>query len=449
MKTSSTRRHFLATAGSTLILPHLSRGKTRLPASERLSVAAIGMGGQIQGHVRTLLDRGHHVAAFCDVDEKQIQSSQKNHKAAADKIKTYGDYRVLLEKEKSLDAVVIATPDHWHAPICRAAMAAGKHVYCEKPLTHTLGEARQLRELSRASKVVTQTGNQGSASPNIRRSMELIAAGLFGPITDVHVWHPGLSAPYGTDRPAQGDPVPAGLDWDFWLGPAPVRPYKKEIYHPARWRAWYDFGNGTLGDFCCHSFNLPVRALDLDYPDRISVTGKKMGKESFPIDCTTSYHFPAKGKRGPVMMHFHVGDGLPQNLVQDLAGTFGKLPRVGCILQGTKGQLSAGLWNSQCYVRLKDEAKFRGADNHEAAKAIPETIPRSKGHMDEWLDACRGQGKVFADFDFGGHLTEIGLAGIVALRLQREIPWDGPNMNVPGLPEADRYIRKEDRPKYL
>ena len=448
MNTPFSRRRFLAAAGSSLALAGHSKGKSPTP-NERLSVAAIGMGGQIQGHVQKILKSGHHMAAFCDVDENQIQSSLKRHKKTSAEVKTYTDYRVLLEKESGIDAVIIATPDHWHAPICRAAMAAGKHVYCEKPLTHTLKEARDLRELSRSSKVVTQTGNQGSASSNIRRSMELIDAGVFGDISDIHVWHPGLSAPYGTNRPSDVDPIPDGLNWDFWLGPSPKRGYKAAIYHPAQWRAWYDFGNGTLGDFCCHSFNLPVRALDLDYPDRISISGKKLGMETFPESCTTSYHFAKKGERGPVRLHFHVGDEPPAERTQELRDTFGGLPRVGCLFEGTKGQLSAGLWNSQCYVRLKGEAKFRGADNHEAAKPIPETIPRSKGHMQEWLDACRGQGKVFADFDFGGHLTEIGLAGIVALRLQQDISWDGPNMKVPNMPEAERFMQKEVRTKYL
>lgn len=447
MKSHLSRRQFLAAAGSTLILP--ARAKP-LPASKRLTVAAIGMGGQVQGHVRKILELGHHMTAFCDVDDNQIQSSQKNHKEAASEIKIYHDYRVLLEKEKDLDAVVIATPDHWHAPICRAALALGKHVYCEKPLTHTLAEARELRLLSRDSKAVTQTGNQGSASSNIRRSMELIAAGLFGDITDIHVWHPVHGPPYGTDRPPGKDPIPQGLDWDFWLGPAPVRPYKEDIYHPGKWRAWYDFGNGTLGDFCCHSFNLPLRALDLGYPDKISISGRTSGKESFPEACTVSYQFPEKEKRAPVKLHFHTGgDEPPEEITRQLIDTFGELPRVGCLLHGTKGQLSAGLWNSECYVRLNDEAKFRGAGNHEAAKAVAETIPRSKGHMEEWLDACRGDGEVFADFDHGGHLTEIGLAGIVALRLQKDIAWDGENMRIPGMPEADGYIRKDDRKTYL
>jgi predicted dehydrogenase len=451
---SVSRRGFLKTTatatGSLLIVPSgVLRGQGRKPG-DKLNVAFIGMGGQIQGHVSRILQLGHNVAALCDVDAGQIANSQKQHGAGVSKAALYKDYRVLLEKEKSLDAIVIATPDHWHAPICRAVLQAGKHIYCEKPLTHTIGEARQLRELAKASKVITQTGNQGSASGNLRRSMELIGAGFIGAITEIHAWHPPHGWPSGEDRPQGSDPVPAGLDWDFWLGTAPQRPYKAGPYHPGQWRGWYDFGSGSLGDFCCHAFNMPVRALDLDYPTKIEVSGTGMGKESYAKSCTVRYHFPARGGRGPVQLNFYTGGDLPpEAATAGLRQTFGNLAGTGCLLLGDKGQLSSGLWNSDCYVKLNDEKRFFGADNHPAAKEIPQSLPRVTGHIDEWLDACLGGPKVFSDFDFGGHLTEIGLAGIVALRLEKSIDWDGPNMKVPGLPEADRFIHVAERGKYL
>ncbi len=449
-----TRRALLKTAGtaagSLLILPGgVVRGQEKKP-NGKLNVAFIGMGGQIQGHVSQILQLGHNVAALCDVDAAQIASSQKRHGDSVSRAAVYGDYRVLLEKEKSLDAVVVATPDHWHAPICRAAMQAGRHVYCEKPLTHTIAEARQLRELSKASKVITQTGNQGSASANLRRSMELIAANFFGAITEIHVWHPQHSWPSGVARQEGGDPVPSGLNWDFWLGTAPVRPYRANSYHPVNWRGWYDFGSGSLGDFCCHAFNMPVRALNLDYPARIEVSGSELGKESFAKACTVRYHFPARGNRGPVKLNFYTGGDLPpEDVTARLRESVGSLPSTGCLLIGEKGQLQSGLWNSDCSIRLKDDKRFMGAIHHPAAMAVPETIPRVKGHLDEWVDSCLGGPKVFSNFDFGGHLTEIGLAGIVALRLQKSIDWDGPKMVVPGMPEADRFIRQEERSKYL
>jgi predicted dehydrogenase len=307
--------------------------------------------------------------------------------------------------------------------------------------------------MAKASKVVTQTGNQGSASSNLRRSMELIAADVFGPVREVHVWHPAHNWPNGGVRPEGADPVPGGLDWDFWCGPSPLRDFKEGIYHPAKWRGWYDFGNGALGDFCCHSFNLPLRALHLDYPDKISVSGEGLGLESFAKSCTVRYRFAKNAKRDhEVAMNFYTGGGkdVPPDYAVDAAvKTFGGLPRVGCILIGDKGMLSSGLWNSQCYLKMEGEEKYVGAGNHEAAKAVPETIPRVKGHMEEWVDACLGKGKTFANFEHGGHLTEIGLAGIVALRMQREIAWDGAAMAVKGHPEAAELIGKTNRGKWL
>lgn len=451
---ATTRRRFLKTAGtaagSLLALPGgVLRGQSRKPG-DKLNVAFIGMGNQIQGHVSGMLQLGHNVTALCDVDAGQLANSRQRHGEGVAKAALYADYRVLFDKEKSLDAVVIATPDHWHAPICRAAIQLGKHVYCEKPLTHTLGEARRLRELSRTSKGITQTGNQGSASGNLRRSMELIAADFFGPITEIHAWHPPHGWPSGVDRPAGSDPVPAGLDWDFWLGTAPARPFKSGTYHPVKWRGWYDFGSGSVGDFCCHAFNLPVRALALDYPEKIEISGTELGRESFAKACTVRYHFPARGTRGPVQLNFYTGGDMPpDDVTAALRNSSGNLPGTGCLLIGAKGQLQSGLWNSDCYIKLNGEKRFFGADNHPAAKEIAQSLPRVKGHLGEWVDACLGGPKVFSDFDFGGHLTEIGLAGVLALRLQQNIAWDGAQMQVPGMPAADRLIHCEERGKYL
>ena len=451
--TGISRRGFLATAGAAtpfFILPRGTFGAEKARPNDKLNVAFIGMGGQIQGHVAGLTQ--HNVLAFCDVDEDQIAKSKAQHGEPVAKARSYADYRKLFEREKSLDAVVIATPDHWHAPICKMAMEAGIHVFCEKPLTHTVSEARMLRELSRKSKVVTQLGNQGSASNNFRRGLELIEAGLFGEITKVHAWYPKHHRwPAGVSRPEGEDPIPAALNWDAWCGPAPLRPYKQGIYHPFAWRGWYDFGSGSMGDFCCHAFNLPVRALDLDYPDRIEVSGTKLGLESYPLSCTTSLHFPAKGKRGPVTVSYYSGGDMPpEEVTRELIGTFGEVPAYGCLLQGSKGLLQAGLWNMDCYVKLNGEKKFFGHANHPEAMKIPVTIPRCPaGHLGEWVEAIRTGSKTFSNFDLGGHLTEIGLAGIVALRLQKNIAWDGPGMKAPGTPEADAYVHQQDRTKWL
>ncbi|MFT5121482.1 MAG: putative dehydrogenase [Kiritimatiellia bacterium] len=447
----SSRRNFIATStaavAAPLILPSGLRGAT---ANEKLHVGFIGMGGQIQGHVKNLVNMGHHAVAFCDVDRRQLASSQQRHGDAGAKAKLYEDYRKLFEQETSLDAVVIATPDHWHLPVCKAAFAAGKHIYCEKPLTHTVGEARELRELTRESKVITQTGNQGSASGNLRRSVELIQSGLLGQITEIHIWHNDHAWPGDTANIDQADPIPQELNWDFWCGPSKVRPYKDKVYHPAKWRGWFDYGNGFIGDFCCHAFNMPVRALNLDYPDRLEITGTELGHDCYPKNSRINYHFPARGTRGPVQLSVYDGGVYPENgELDELVGTFGQRPRVGCLLIGEKGQLSAGLWNSDCYIKLNDDAKFVGWANHEQAKAVPETLPRVAGHMNEWVDAIYGGPKTYSDFDFGGHLTELGLTGNVALRMMKDIPWDGEKMQVPGMPEADRFIHTKDRTKWI
>ncbi|MEI6074260.1 MAG: Gfo/Idh/MocA family oxidoreductase [Verrucomicrobiota bacterium] len=413
-------------------------------ADKRLNIACIGLGNQMQGLITEIKTAGQNIVALCDVDAQRISTTQKSFGDFLSGAKFYRDYRELLKREKSLNAVVVATPDHWHASICTAAIQAEKHVYCEKPLTHSVAETRQLRALAKKSKVVTQTGNQGAASPNFRRSMELIQAGAIGPVGEIHIWHPPHGWPCGVDRPTGEDPIPEGLDWDFWLGPAPLRPYKNGQYHQINWRGWYDFGGGSLADFCCHSFSLPVRALNLDYPNEIKVSGTPLGKESFPTNCKLQFKFPARAGRGHVSIYFYTGgEKPPANVTAGMEETFGEVPRTGCMLQGGLGTLSAGLWNNECYLKLNGEQKFRDGTKHEAGKNIPKSLPRAPQgrHVLEWIEACQGGPKTFSPFEIGGHVTEIGAAGIVALRLGRDIEWDGKAMRVSGVPEADALVK--------
>jgi len=446
------RRSFIggtaALAVTPLILPRSVFG-----ANEKLNIGFIGMGGVMGGAVNRTLQQKHNIVTFCDVDPNQISRTKKKHKEPVANVKEYGDYRKMLEKEKSLDAVVIGTPDHWHAPISTAAIHAGLHVFCQKPLTHTVAEARELGELARNANVVTQMGNQGSASPNLRRSIELIQAGFFDQISNVHVWHRGArSWPNGVSRPEGSDPVPNGMNWDFWCGPSPLRPYKNEIYHPSKWRGWNDFGNGTIGDFCCHAFNMPVRALKLDYPTRVEISGvKNGGLETYASAVTHTFRFPAKGGRSAVNLIYYVGgqDMPPKALTNQLIGTFGKVPRTGVLLEGEKGLLFTGLWNQQCYLKMDGDKKFVGHSNHSEARKIAQSLPRVNSHFGEWTDAILNGGKTFSPFEVGGPLTEIGLVGNVALRLQKNIDWDGEAMKAKGMPEADALVRKQNRTKWL
>lgn len=456
------RRRFVQSAaaigiGLPTILP--SRILAGPSPNERLSFACIGMGGQMRGYlIPELAKIDQQIVAICDVDKRQRDSATQI-KGLAD-ARTYQDYRELLDQEKDVDAVIIATPDHWHVPICKAALEKGKHVYCEKPLAHSVAECRALEKLATSHpKLATQTGNQGCSTEGFRRSFEVIQSGLLGEITEVHVWHPAHSWPNGVDRPATSDPIPEGLDWKFWLGLAPERPYNNEIYHPGKWRGWYDFGGGSLADFCCHGFQLAFRALDLDAPTRIEASGENLGHESFPTRCTVTFDFAARGKRGPVKLYFYSGEN---NLPPDEI-TKGPVGTTGCLIVGSEGTLSAGLWNTDCNVRLKGTDAFRGADQPEVAR-IEKTQPRidtevlkwdpsrvAKGqrprwsqvnnsHMFEWVLACRGDARAYSPFEIGARITEVGMLGVLALRMQKTINWDAKNRKAVGLPEADSII---------
>jgi len=281
--------------------------------------------------------------------------------------------------------------------------------------------------------------------------MELVQAGVLGKVSEVHLWHPRHGWPSGQDRPAGEDPTPEGLNWDFWLGPARVRPYKRGIYHPAQWRGWYDFGGGSLADFCCHAFSMPVRALHLDYPNRIEISGAPLGKESFPKSCQVHFSFPASADRGPVGIHFYSGGELPPpEATAGLAETFDKVRETGCLLIGDKGVLSAGLWNNECFLKMRGEREFRAGADHPAAVGVAQSLPRAprERHMLEWIEACKGGPKTFSPFEIGGHITEIGAAGLVALRLGHGIDWDGEAMRIPGNTEGAALVKPQHRQKW-
>ena len=460
-KSKITRRQFAhSTAGlaAGLWIGASKRALSDSPNS-RLQIACIGMGGQMRGYLAPELGKvDQRITAICDVDQRQLEGARSDERLK--EATAYRDYRELLEKERNVDAVVIGTPDHWHVPIAIASLESGKHVYCEKPLAHSVAECRALEAAARSRpNLATQTGNQGCSTEGFRRSFEVIRSGLLGEITEVHVWHPAHSWPNGVDRPAQKDNVPAGLDWNFWLGTAPARPYHEGIYHPGKWRGWYDFGGGSLADFCCHGFQLAYRALSLDSPSRIEATGSDLGHESFPTRCLVTFDFPANQKRGPVKLYFYSGDN---NLPPDRV-TQGPVGNTGCLIVGSQGTLSAGLWNTDCNIRLKDSLQFRGADLPEVAR-LPRTEPRidtevlkwdprkaaqgerprwskvNNSHMFEWILACAGDCRTYSPFEVGARITEVGMLGVLALRLQKPVIWDAEKRQAVGLPEAESII---------
>jgi predicted dehydrogenase len=414
-------------------------------ANSRLRLAVVGCGGQGCGDMRGMLGWGAELVALCDPDTKQIENARRSSGQAGKNAKAYEDYHKLLEDAPNYDAVLIATPDHWHAPLCKAFMGIGKHIYCEKPLTHSVAEARELRELARRSNVVTQMGNQGSASGSLRRCTEVIKAGALGEIREIYQW--GISVTASEGNAAGEDPIPAGFNWDLWVGPSAMRPFKKDVYHPFRWRAWFDFGNGGLADFCCHAINLPMRALDLGYPERL-VVNMHNGKQDAG-KAALEFHFPARGKLAPLTL-FWQGEGQPPAaVVQPLADAYNKRIPTGILIVGEKGCIYTSHWNTGGLIRLTGEPRLRDVLHHPATKDIAQSLPRVKGHDQEWIDACRGQGKTFSDFDTGGKLTEIGLAGVVALRAGKSLDWDGEKMIARNAPEASKFIHPTYRTQWL
>jgi predicted dehydrogenase len=445
------RRRFLSSAAAVfstpLFLPGTAAASTA--ANSKINLAVVGCGGQGRHDMRGMIGCGAKVVAFCDPDARQIEAARADaahgDTKAAKEGKTYEDYRKLLDQAASFDAVLIGTPDHWHAPLCKAFMNAGKHVYCEKPLTHSVAEAREIRELARRSKVVTQMGNQGSATPSLRRSTEVIRAGALGHIREIYHWGIGVTASEGS-APGE-DPIPQGFNWDLWVGPSAMRPFKKDVYHPARWRAWFDFGNGGLADFCCHAINLPMRALDLSYPERLVVN--REGGKQVPGKAAVEFHFAARGEQPPVTLYWQ-GDGRPAaDVIRPVLDGYPSGANAGLLILGEKGCIYTSHWNTGALIQLSGEPGLKDILHHPATKHIPDLLPRTRSHDQEWLDACRGHGKTFSDFDLGGKLTEIGLAGVVALRTGKSIDWDGERMEARNAPEAARFVHTEHRTKWL
>lgn len=457
MKTKATtdglsRRELLETSarvigGAMAVGPWLLRGRpASCEANERLRLAVVGCGSQGRGVMGWIRGTGEaEVVALCDPDEAQISAARTAAGPAGESARAYQDYRRLLDAADTFDVVLIATPDHWHVPLCRAFLKLSTPIYCEKPLSNTMSEARDLRLLARRSKVVTQTGNQGSASESLRRCVEIIKAGALGPVRNVYHWGIGVDVREGI--PEGEDPVPAGFNWDLWVGPAPMRPFKQGVYHPAAWRGWHDFGSGGMGDFCCHAMNLPVRALDLGYPERL-VLNVKDGKQ-IPGKAIVEFHFAERRGLPPVVYHWLAGEQPPSDVARPIMDLFGGKAPDGVLIVGENGIVHTNHWNTDALVWLKGDDAPRRFFDHPGVRHIPQTLPRTPGHVQEWLAACRGQAKTFSDFDLGGKLTEIGLAGVLALRAGKNIEWDGERMQAKNAPETTRWIRPRLRSKWL
>ncbi len=420
------RREFLRGVAATGVLATLgrsARGRSPVGPNEKLNIGVIGTSGRALGNIDGV--EGENVVAVCDIDSTLLGIATDRFPKA----KGFADFRKMLDAG-GLDAVVISTADHTHAPAAAMALRMGKHVYCEKPLAHSVVEARTLARLAAEARVATQMGTQIHASSNYRRVVELVRSGAIGPVKQVHVWLDSAKWA-GGERPTDTPPVPANLDWDLWVGPAPMRPYNP-TYLPANWRRWWDFGNGTLGDMACHFMDLPFWALDLRHPLTIESTGPPVHPETTPIGQTVRWTFPARGAMPGVEFTWKDGEGSrPAELDDHKVRGFGS----GVLFVGAKGMLVAD------YDRkvLLPEGDFR--DFHAPEKSIPASI----GHHAEWIAACKDGRPTTCNFDYSGALTEAVLLGNVAYRTGRKIEWDADHLRAVGCPEAENFLHREYR----
>jgi hypothetical protein len=448
------RRTVLAAGAATLAFPYVGQV---LGANDRINVACIGVGGKGDSDSSDASSCGGNIVAICDVDDGNLDKKASQFANKFPDLKKYKDYRKMLdEMGKSIDAVTVSTPDHHHGVASLRAMKMGKHCFTQKPLVQTVYEARQMREISKKKKLATQMGNQGSSEKGLRRAVEIVQAGVIGKPLEIHVWTNRPIWPQGLDRPAGQDPVPPSLDWDVWLGAAPVRPFKKGVYHPFAWRGWYDFGTGALGDMACHTVNMPFRACKLGFPNVIECeAASQLYPETFPKTSRIRYEFPKREGLPPLKFWWY--DGSPGDkatlrpqgdTIKEIIATYDKLPGSGALIIGEKGKLfSPDDYGAQFFVALEGKSEFVAGDQEAACKAVPQTIPRSPGHMQEWFRMMKDGTPSYSNFDIAAYLTEIILLGAVALRVGvgQRMDWNGPKMKSTNLRAAEQFVRRHNR----
>ena len=423
-------------AAGAFAAPAIVRGRN---LNEKLNIACIGVGGRGGSNLQSV--ESENIVALCDVFEPAVERAARKHSDA----RKYRDFRRLFDQANSFDAVVVSTTEHTHAFATLAALQLGKHVYCEKPLTHNVHEARVIRQAAGRAKVATQMGTQIHATDNYRRVVELVQTGAVGPVTEAHVW---VSRAWGRqsaedaathhdivsvrERPITTSPIPAGLDWDLWLGPAPQRPFN-EVYLPGpKWYRWWDFGNGTMSDLGSHYVDLPFWALKLDAPKTITASGPPPHPEIAPASMSVVYEYGARDSMPPVRLTWYQGTEKPQALESV------KLPKgfdSGILFVGSKGMLFA---NYGKYV-LMPESDFRDF------KPPEPFIPASLGHYAEWIHACKTGAPTTCNFEYSGRLTEANHLGNVAYRAGTTLEWDTVKAAVTNTPDADRFLKREYR----
>ncbi len=444
MTTQTSRRSFLrrsALAGTGLLILGNSKRAFTYAANDQLNVAGVGVGGQGRWDLDNIAGAGANIVGLCDADLARAGDVFKKYPAA----KPFRDFRRMFEAlEKEIDAVLVATPDHTHAVAAVAAMRRGKHVYCEKPLARTVHEARVMRQTAARQRVVTQMGNQGSASAALRRAVELIWGGVIGEVREAHVWFDGGNGPM--KLPTDSPPAPPTLDWDLWLGPATWRAYNP-CYLPASWRGWRAFGSGIVGDFGCHTANIMFRALHLEQlwnppPGqaarriviRVQAQPSEVDPEGYPRSSRTVFELPARGELPPVKLTLYAKEQPPAEVMLGYP-----MAKWGDLLVGAKGSLfSSDPWNTN-YVLLP-ESKF---DNFHGGP--PETLPRSPGHHREWVEACKGRGATFSSFAIGGPLTELMQLANAASLIEGPLEYDTLRGRILNSPAGNRLLHRRYR----
>jgi len=444
MKTPTpfTRRQFVGTtaaASAFLLVPRrVVAGSGEDAPSAKLNIAGIGIGGMGANNLANLASQ--NIVALCDVDLNYAANTIAKYPQA----KVWTDYREMLEKQKDIDAVLIATPDHTHAVIAMAAIKAGKHVYCQKPLCHDLFEARMLAQAAAASKVATQMGIQGHSTEAFRLICEWIGAGAIGEVREVDAWcslsyypwgHAGWSSKWGAGRPTDTAAVPDKLNWDLWLGPAAERPYHP-AYHPAVWRCWWDFGNGMMGDRGAHTLDSVVSSLKLGPPTSVEASSCGLNPETHPLSAIVTFQFPARQGLPPVKLTWYEGTRPPRP--PQLEDGQNMPDEGGVIFKGSKGVLMCGVYGDR--PRLIPEAAMHDFERP------PKTLPRVKGsHEMDWVNAAKAGVQPGAHFGYSGPLTETCLLGNIAKRVDARIEWDAANLKITNLADANKYVRAEYR----
>jgi len=430
----TSRRGFARTlAGSTLAtlaMPAVLHGRN---LAETLNIALVGVGGRGADNHKTVA--AQNIVGLCDVDENHLGAAAKRSPRA----RTFVDFRKLFDElHVQIDAVIVSTPDHTHAVVSQAALELGKHVYCEKPLTHSIHEARVLAATAARHKLATQMGNAGHSSEGTRRVVELIRAGAIGQVREVHAWSNRPIWPQAIDRPTDHPPVPASLHWNLWLGPAPERLYHP-AYHPFKWRGWWDFGTGALGDMGCHIIDAAFWALELRDPRSIEAESPPISPhpETAPAWSIVRYDFEARSSRPPVKLIWYDGGKLPPLELFD--GHAPEKDSNGSLFVGEKGRLLVGGQGRRAY-RLLPEREFAGYIEPKP------TLARSPGHHAEWIEACKTGKPTGTNFDYSSRLTELVLLGNVALRAGRRIEWDAAALKITNGPLDDLFIHREYRP---